>query len=83
MGVQLNIKSAEARALAEELAALTGNTITKAVIDALKARKKMLSKEERLARVMAIVDDCAGRWKEPWKSTAHGDMLYDERGLPK
>jgi antitoxin VapB len=83
MGVQLNIKSAEAKALALELADMTGESITQVVIDALKARKRVLTKDERLARVMAIANDCAGRLSEPWKSVDHGDLLYDETGMPK
>jgi len=27
--------------------------------------------------------DCATRLKEPFRSADHGDLLYDEKGLPK
>ena len=84
MGVQLNIKSAEAHALAIEVAELTDQSITQAVINALKAQKKALSKDARKARIMAIVADMAPLWEEPWKSVDHGALLYDdELGLPK
>jgi antitoxin VapB len=32
---------------------------------------------------VAIGQDCAKRLKEPFRSTDHGDLLYDERGLPR
>ena len=32
---------------------------------------------------LAIGKDCAARLKEPFRSADHGDLLYDERGLPR
>jgi antitoxin VapB len=34
-------------------------------------------------RLMAIGKDCAARLKEPFRTVDHGDLLYDERGLPR
>jgi len=34
-------------------------------------------------RLLQIGRECAPLWKEPYKSTDHGDLLYDEKGLPK
>jgi predicted nucleotidyltransferase len=34
-------------------------------------------------RLSAIGRDCAPRLKEPFRSTPHGDLLYDELGLPR
>lgn len=34
-------------------------------------------------RLLAIGKDCAPRLKEPFRSADHGDLLYDERGLPR
>ena len=34
-------------------------------------------------RLMNIGKDCAPRLKEPFRSSEHGDLLYDEKGLPK
>ena len=31
----------------------------------------------------AIAADCRKHMKEPYLSMEHGDLLYDERGLPK
>lgn len=38
----------------------------------------------RLAdRLVAIGRECAPRLKEPYRSAEHGDLLYDDRGLPR
>jgi antitoxin VapB len=34
-------------------------------------------------RLLAIGKDCAARLKEPFRSADPGDLLYDERGLPR
>jgi antitoxin VapB len=34
-------------------------------------------------RLLAIGRDCAARLKEPFRSVDPGDLLYDERGLPR
>ncbi len=48
-----------------------------------KTRDKESFKMAGLAeRLLAIGKDCAERLKEPFRSADHGDLLYDERGLP-
>ena len=83
MGVQLNIKSDEAYALATELAQQTGTSLTQVVLDALRARKHELSKEERFRRAMAICRDSAARMSPELKALDIDEYLYDEDGLPK
>ena len=39
--------------------------------------------QELAESLLALGKDCAGRLKEPFRATEHGDLLYDERGLPK
>jgi antitoxin VapB len=34
-------------------------------------------------RLLAIGQDCAPRLKEPFRSADHGDLLYDDLGLPR
>jgi antitoxin VapB len=34
-------------------------------------------------KLKAIATDTRKHMKEPWLSMEHGDLLYDERGLPK
>lgn len=77
----------EANCLARELAALTGEDLTTAVTRALSERlerARRASQERLLAdRLLAIGRDCANRLNEPYRSQDHGDLLYDERGLPR
>ena len=84
--MSLNIKSEEAHRLARELARLTSESMTIAVTKALRERLDRLRRAEAVAladRLLAIGRDCAARLKEPYRSTDHGDLLYDERGLPR
>lgn len=84
--MSLNIKNEEAHRLARELAALTGESMSAAVAEALRERLERVrrTKEGDLAeRLLAIGKDCAARLKEPFRSIDHGDLLYDERGLPR
>ncbi len=82
----LNIKNDEAHRLAEELARLTGESMTAAVTQALRERLDRVRGERggTLAdRLMAIGKDCAPRLKEPFRSADHGELLYDDHGLPR
>jgi antitoxin VapB len=82
----LNIKNEEAHRLAQELAALTGESMTTAVIEAVRERLERVRREQGgnlAARLLAIGKDCATRLKEPWRSADVSDLLYDERGLPR
>jgi antitoxin VapB len=82
----LNIKNEETYRLVEELAKLTGETLTGAVRQAVRERLERLHRQRgaRLAdRLLLIGKDCAARLKEPFRSADHGDLLYDERGLPR
>ena len=80
----LNIKNREAHLMAEELAKLTGESMTTAVTIALRERLARQQQGLSLAdRLLAIGRDCAARLKEPFRSADHGDLLYDERGLPR
>jgi antitoxin VapB len=84
--VGLNIKNADAHRLAQELAALTGESMTAAVTEALRERLNRLRHERgnRLAdRLLAIGKDCAAHLKEPFRSVDHGELLYGEDGLPR
>jgi antitoxin VapB len=82
----MNIKNDEAQNLAHKLSELTGESLTSAVTEAVRERLERVQSEqgEGLAdRLMAIGKDCAAHLKEPFKSGEHGDILYDERGLPR
>ncbi len=85
--MSLNIKNEEADRLARELAGLTGESVTAAVTHSLRERLERERRRQRRnglsERLLAIGADCASRLKEPWRSIDHGELLYDEMGLPK
>lgn len=69
-----------------ELAALTGESMTAAVAQAVRERLDRLRCERGVDladRLLAIGKDCAAHLKAPFRSADHGDLLYDEHGLPR
>jgi antitoxin VapB len=84
--MSLNIKNEEAHRLARELASVTGESMTVAVSEAIRERLERVrgkSREGLAERIMKIARECGPLWKEPYRSIDHGDLLYDEKGLPK
>jgi antitoxin VapB len=84
--MSLNIKNEETHRLVRALAALTGESMTDAVTEAVRERLDRLRKAQAVGladRLLAIGRDCATRLKEPYRSAEHGELLYDERGLPR
>jgi antitoxin VapB len=84
--VALNIKSDEAHELAAELAELTGQNMTRVVIDALRVYleqvKRSREKEARLQELLMIGKRCAAHIHYPVTALGHGEILYDETGIP-
>ena len=85
--MSLNIKNEETHQLARELVALTGETMTGAVTVALGERlereRRERSVETRLRRLRTIRKRCSSLLKGDGPSAVeHGDLLYDEKGLP-
>ena len=83
----LNIKNDETCLLARELARLTGETMTGAITVALRER---LEREQHrrgadaLAQELHVIGQrCASSLRAGPSATEHGELLYDERGLPK
>jgi antitoxin VapB len=84
--MSLNIKNEKTHRLAQELARLTGESMTAAVSEAIRERLERVRGKSRMGvaeRVMKIAKECAPLWKEPFRSIDHGELLYDEKGLPK
>ena len=83
----LNIKNDETCRLAGELAGLTGETKTGAITVALRERlereRRRLSAETRARELRAIAEHCARLMGSGPSAVEHGDMLYDEQGLPR
>ena len=84
--MSLNIKNDETCQLASELARLTGETMTGAVTVALRERlereRRVRSAQRRLREMRAIAERCARLLGPGPSAVQHGDVLYDERGLP-
>jgi antitoxin VapB len=83
MGIQLNIKSEEAYALASKIAEAEGVSLTQAVIEALRRREREVSADGRFARAMEIIKDMRSRMSPELLALDINDYLYDENGLPK
>ena len=83
----LNIKNEETCRLARELARLTGESMTGAITVAVRERldreERQRTMEARLKRMREIADRCARLLGPGPSAVEHGQMLYDERGLPK
>lgn len=84
--MSLNIKNPDTHRLALELTALTGETLTQAVTEALRERLTRLRRQRHkatAAELLAIGQRCAAHLRTPGTSQEHAALLYDERGLPK
>ena len=84
--MSLNIKNEETCRLASEVARLTGETMTGAITVALRERlereKRARSVEARVQELRTIADRCAKLLGPGPSAVEHGDVLYDEQGLP-
>ena len=80
----LNVKDPEAHRLAQAIAQQTGETLTRAVTEALRERYERLHKrdpEALAADIRAIAKRASANIKRPYLD--HAEFLYDEHGLPK
>lgn len=85
--MSLNIKNAETYRLVKELADLTGESMTGAVTEAVRERLDRVRKEAgepagMAERILAIAADMRARLPDDFFDVEHGDLLYDEDGLP-
>jgi antitoxin VapB len=85
--MSLNIKNAETYRLIRELADLTGESMTGAVTAAVRERLARLTAAQGKAgmaeRLHAIAADMRARLPDDFFDIEHGDLLYDEDGLPR
>jgi antitoxin VapB len=83
--MSLNIKDPEAHKLARELAHETRESMTSAVIQAIRERLEAIRRRRKrdamLAAIHAISERSAEILKGPYMD--HAEFLYDEHGLPK
>lgn len=79
--MRLHIENPEAHRLARAIADETGETLTKVVIDALRERLGKKPRKATAAELMAIARRVSKDLKRPYVD--HGELLYDEDGLPR
>jgi antitoxin VapB len=84
--MSLNIKNEKTHRLVRQLARITGESMTAAVEQAVRERLERVRREAQTGRVQRILEigkECAAHLPEPYRSIDHGELLYDEKGLPK
>lgn len=83
--MSLNIKEPEAHRLAQELAAETGESMTRAVTEAVREKLERVRKGRRrkpsMKELLAFGERIRKHVKGPIPD--HAELLYDENGLPK
>ena len=82
--MSIYIKDEETCRLADELARLTGETVTDAIAAAIRERlERELEIAERLRRMREISKRVSSKLRPGPSAVEHGDWLYDENGLPR
>ena len=85
--MSLNIKNAETCRLAKELAEQTGESMTSAVTKAIRERLDRIrfeqGREGMAERIHEVAAAMKARLPDDFFDIEHGDLLYDEYGLPK
>ena len=81
----ISIRDPETDRLAREVAALTGESLTGAINEALKERlaRERARRNSRVARLLAIGERCATQMEAGASSADHGELFYDGAGLPR
>ncbi|MGB0513352.1 MAG: type II toxin-antitoxin system VapB family antitoxin [Wenzhouxiangellaceae bacterium] len=82
--MSINIKDPEVHRLARELARMSGKSMTRVVRESLEARYEALAREQQRAGVDELMN-IARRVSKQSEGGApdHGELLYDEHGLPR
>ena len=85
--MNLRIENAETCRLAGDLAEPAGESVTGAVTVALRERlargRRQRDVRVRADELLAIGERCAKLLGPGPSAAEHGDLLYDERGLPR
>ena len=83
----LNLKNPEAHKLARQLAQLTGESLTTAVIRAmemrLEAEQRLRQPKNTAQRILAFADRFSAGLPPGLSSGDHAQLLYDESGMPR
>ncbi len=85
--MDLNLKNPRAHTLATELSALTGQSLTTAVIEALEhqleVERRKVRRNTTAERILAFADKFAPGMATGSASQDHAALLYDENGMPQ
>lgn len=83
--MHLNIKDPEAHRLAQAIARATGESMTRVVTEALRSRYDEIERRDRRASLddLRAIAKRSAALVQQGAYEAHGDLLYDEDGLPK
>ncbi len=80
--MSLNIKNEETHRLAQELAALTGQSMSAAVNEAVREKLERVKSKGMAERIRKIREEFAARLKgKPLPD--HAELLYDDKGMFK
>ena len=79
----LNIKNKETHRLAAQLAALTGETMTKAVTVAILERIERVRRQRHVPEILARAQEIIRKSGGAQPYIDHAELLYDEHGLPR
>jgi antitoxin VapB len=81
--MSLNIKNEETHRLVRELAELTGESMTGAVTEAVRERLERIRSDFQTQDILELAREIRERLPPGYLAVDHGDLLYDEVGLPK
>lgn len=85
--MSLSIANPEVERIAREVSQMTGETITGAILTALKARQQLLQKQKErdFQKWKSEINEIVNRVAQlpVLDNRSHEEMLYDEMGLPK
>jgi antitoxin VapB len=81
--MSLNIKNAETYRLIRELADLTGESMTGAVTEAVRERLVRVRSDFQPAEILELAREIRDRLPPGYLDVDHGELLYDEKGLPR
>ncbi len=79
----LNIKDPAVHEAVKEIARITGESQAQAVAAAVNDRLRRLQADDLAERLLVIGREAASRMSQETMLIDHGELLYDELGLPR
>jgi antitoxin VapB len=80
-----NIKNEETIQIAREIAERTGESIAAVFDGAVRDRRKRMEdeREAKVQRILRLTSEMRARMSPETLALDHGELLYDEKGMPK